>query len=145
MQGVGVSEHNYRALPLWGHSLVETEKGVLIWSGSRRNTRLLVFEFDAFNPEISDFALTIPEVPQFIYQCLAWFEAGTAPLQSLQSQNGTRHAFRTGDELSVAFAREGRTFRVQKPDGTTVGLERAYIYPNRSDWGLHFFLGGEGA
>ena len=86
MQGVRVSEHNHRTLPLWGHSLVETEKGVLIWLGNRRDTRLLVFEFDAFNPEISDFALTIPEVPQFIYQCLAWFEAGTAPLQSLQSQ-----------------------------------------------------------
>ena len=124
LQGVRVSEHNPRALPLWGHSLVETEKGVLIWIGNRRDTRLLVFEFDAFNPEISDFALTIPEVPQFIYQCLAWFEAGTAPLQSLQSQNGsTRHAFRTGDEVRIALAREGRTLHVQKPDGTTVELD----------------------
>ena len=114
----------HRVLPLWGHALVETEKGALIWLGSRQNTRLLVFEFDAFNPEISNFALTIPEVPQFIYQCLAWFEAGIAPLQPFQSQgSGTRHAFRTGERVSVALNHEGRTLHVQKPDETTVELE----------------------
>ena len=125
LQGLQVSESMHRALPLWGHSLVETEKGALIWLGSRADARILVFEFDAFNPEISTFALTVPDGPQFIYQCLAWFEAGTAPLQPLASQgSGTRHAFRTGDQVRVALAREGRTLHVQKPDGTTVGLER---------------------
>ena len=124
LQGLQVSESMHRVLPLWGQSLVETEKGVLIWIGSRSDTRLLVFEFDAFNPEISDFALTIPEVPQFIYQCLAWFEAGTAPLQPLASQgSGTRHAFRTGEQVRVGVTRKGRALHVQKPDGTTVGLD----------------------
>ena len=137
MQGVRVSESMYRELPLWGHSLVETEKGVLIWLGSRWDTRLLVFEFDAFNPEISDFALTIPEVPQFIYQCLAWFEAGTAPLQPLQSQeSGTRHAFRAGEQVRVALGREGRTLHVQKPDGMAVGLERP-IYSETDQIGVY--------
>ena len=125
LQGLQVSESMHRVLPLWGHSLVETEKGALIWLGSRADARILVFEFDAFNPEISTFALTVPDGPQFIYQCLAWFEAGTAPLQPLASQgSGTRHAFRTGDQVRLALAREGRTLHVQKPDGTTVGLER---------------------
>lgn len=124
LQGLQVSESMHRALPLWGHSIVETEKGALIWLGSRAGTRILVFEFDAFNPEISTFALTVPDGPQFIYQCLAWFESGTAPLQPLVSQgSGTRHAFRTGDQVSVALARQGRTLHVQKPDKTTVGLE----------------------
>ena len=126
LQGVQVSESMHRVLPLWGHALVETEKGALIWLGSRSDTRLLVFEFDAFNPEVSTFPLTVPDGPQFIYQCLAWFEAGTAPLQPLASQgSGTRHAFRTGERVSVALNREGRTLHVQKPDETTVGLENS--------------------
>ena len=137
LQGIRVGESTHRELPLWGHSLVETEKGVLIWIGSRQDTRLLVFEFDAFNPEISNFALTIPEVPQFIYQCLAWFEVGTAPLQPLRSQErGTRHAFRTGEGVRVALAREGRTLHVQKPDGTTVGVERS-IYTETDQIGVY--------
>ena len=126
LQGLQISESMHRVLPLWGHALVETEKGALIWLGSRQNTRLLVFEFDAFNPEISSFPLTVPDGPQFIYQCLAWFEAGIAPLQPLASQgSGTRHAFRTGERVSVALNREGRTLHVQKPDETTVGLENS--------------------
>ena len=126
LQGLQVSESMYRALPLWGHSLVETEKGALIWLGSKADTRLLVFEFDAFNPEISTFALAVPDGPQFIYQCLVWFEAGTAPLQPLQSQEaGTRHAFRAGEPVRVALTREGRTLHVQKPDETTVKLENS--------------------
>ena len=137
LQGIRVSESTHRDLPLWGHSLVETEKGVLIWIGSRQDTRLLVFEFDAFNPEISNFALTIPEVPQFIYQCLAWFEVGTAPLQPLRSQeSGTRHAFRTGEGVRVALTREGRTLHVQKPDGTTVDVERP-IYTETDQIGVY--------
>ena len=137
LQGLQVSESMHRQLPLWGHSLVETEKGVLIWIGSRRETRLLVFEFDAFNPEISNFALTIPEVPQFIYQCLAWFEAGTAPLQPLQSQgSGTRHAFRTGEHVNIALTRHGRTLHTQKPDGTTVGLDSP-IYTETDQVGVY--------
>ena len=109
----------------------------MIWIGSRQDTRLLVFEFDAFNPEISNFALTIPEVPQFIYQCLAWFEVGTAPLQPLRSQErGTRHAFRTGEGVRAALAREGRTLHVQKPDGTTVGVERS-IYTETDQIGVY--------
>ena len=124
LQGLQISESMHRVLPLWGHALVETEKGALIWLGSRPEARLLVFEFDAFNPEISTFPLTVPDGPQFIYQCLAWFEAGTAPLQPLQPQgSGTRHAFRTGERVSVALNREGRTLHVQKPDETTVSLD----------------------
>ena len=123
LHGLQVSESMHRALPLWGHSLVEVEKGTLIWHGSRADTRLLVFEFDAFNPEISTFALTVPDGPQFIYQCLAWLEAGTAPLQPFQSRESrTRHAFRTGEQVRVALTHDGRTFHVQKPDETTVKL-----------------------
>ena len=122
--GLSVRESGHRELPLWGDALVETEKGVLIWSGRKSNNQLLVFEFDAFNPKISDFALTIPAAPQFVYQCLAWFEAGTAPLQPLLFQESrTRHAFRTGEQVKVGLTREGRTLHVQKPDETMVELD----------------------
>ena len=137
LQGLQVSESTHRVLPLWGQSLVETEKGSLIWIGSRADIRLLVFEFDAFNPEISTFALTVPDGPQFMYQCLAWFEAGTAPLQPLQSQEGgTWHAFRTGEQVRVAMTRQGRTLHVQKPDETTVGLENS-IYTQTDQVGVY--------
>ena len=136
LQGLQVSESTHRVLPFWGHSLVETEEGSLIWIGNSADIRLLVFEFDAFNPEISTFALTVPDGPQFMYQCLAWFEAGTAPLQPLQSQDETRHAFRTGEQVSVTLTRQGRTLHVQKPDGTTVGLENS-IYTQTDQVGVY--------
>ena len=34
LQGLQVRESTYRNLPLFGHSLVETEKGSLIWLGT---------------------------------------------------------------------------------------------------------------
>ena len=124
LQGMLVKESGHRELPLWGDSLVETEKGALIWIAHKSNSQLLVFEFDAFNPEISSFALTIPTVPQFVYQCLAWFEAGIAPLQPLLFQESrTRHAFQTGEQVRVGLTREGRTLHVQKPDETMVKLD----------------------
>ena len=143
LQGLQVSKSMHRVLPLWAHSLVETEKGTLIWLGSRADTRLLVFEFDAFNPEISTFALTVPDGPQFIYQCLAWLEAGTAPLQPRQSQeSGTRHAFRTGEQVRVALTREGRTLHVQKPDKTMVQLANS-VFTGTDQVGVYTLLDGD--
>ena len=143
LQGLQVSESMHRALPLWGHPLVETEKGTLIWLGSRADTRLLVFEFDAFNPEISTFALTVPDGPQFIYQCLAWLEAGTAPLQPLVSQgSGTRHAFRTGEHVRVALTPEGRTLHVQKSDETTVKLANS-VFTGTDQVGVYTLFDGD--
>ena len=126
LQDVLVKESWHRELPLWGDSLVETEKGALIWSGRKSNSQRLVFEFDAFNPEISDFALAIPAAPQFVYQCLAWFEAGIAPLQPfLFQESGTRHAFRTGEQIRIDATIENVGFRVQKPDKTMIELENS--------------------
>lgn len=143
LQGLQVGASMHRVLPLWGHSLVETEKGVLIWIGSRSDTRLLIFEFDAFNPEISAFALTVPDGPQFIYQCLAWFEAGAAPLQPLASQeSGTRHAFRTGEQVRVGLTREDRALHVQKPDGTTVGLANS-MFTETDQIGVYTLFGDD--
>ncbi len=123
--GVPLSRAEARELPNWARSLVETEKGALIWLGNDvGNRQLIVFEFDAFNPEISRFALTIPTVPQFIYQCLTWLEAGSAPIQPLvYREDATPHAFHTGESVRIAFSSgETSDIRVLKPDGVTVEL-----------------------
>ena len=116
-----VLESTYRQLPPSGRSLVETERGSLIWVGQESGNHFLVFEFDAFNPEVSNFVMTIPGAPLLVYQSLARFEARSALLQPrIFRAEQTRHTFRTGEEIKIASIGDGTTFRVQKPDGQTV-------------------------
>ena len=131
MQGVSLTGLQVRGaarreLPIWGHSLMETEKGSLIWIGIETERQMLVFEFDAFTPELSAFALTIPAAPLFLYQNLARFESRAAPIQPLSERltHGTRHAFRTGESLRFAFPPTARV-QVQKPDETLVEIKDA--------------------
>ena len=129
LQELQVIKSTHRALPLLGHSLVETEKGSLIWIGEKSGSHFVVFEFDAFNfdvsrPESRTLALTIPDGPLFLYHCLAWLEARSAPLQPIIFQEGqTRHAFRTGEQVKIAPISDGATLRVQKPDKKMVPVE----------------------
>ena len=121
IQGLQVLEATYRKLPLSGRSLIETEKGALIWLGQESNSQFLVFEFDPFNLDISSFALTVPDAQLFFYHCLEWFEARSAPLQSFAFQEGqTRHAFRAGEHVRIAPIGEAVDLRVQKPDNKMV-------------------------
>ena len=76
IQGLRILGSTHRKLPLSGRSLIETEKGALIWIGEKSGSHFVVFEFDAFNfdpsrPENRTLALTIPEGPLFLYHCLA--------------------------------------------------------------------------
>ena len=131
LQGFQVLKSTHRALPLFGHSLVETEKGSLIWIGEQSGTHFVVFEFDAFNfdasrPENRTLALTIPEGPLFLYHCLARFEARSAPLQPMIFQEGqTPHAFRAGEQVRIAAIAEDTTLHVQKPDKERVPVRDA--------------------
>ena len=121
MERLQVLESTYRKLPLSGRSLIETEKGTLIWLGQESSSQFLVFEFDAFNLDIPSFALTVPDGQLFFYHCLEWFEARSAPLQSFAFQEGqTRHAFRTGEHVKIAPIGEDIVLHVQKPDNKTV-------------------------
>ena len=125
LQGFQVLESTHRTLPLLGHSLVQTEKGSLIWIGEKSGSHFVVFEFDAFHSEVvSPFALTIPDGPLFFYHCLSWLEARSAPLQPVVFQEGqTRHTFRTGEQVKIAPISHGSTLRVQKPDKKMVPVE----------------------
>ena len=121
IQGLQVIKSTYRKLPLSGHSLIETEKGALIWFGQESSSQFLVFEFDAFNLDIPSFALTVPDGPLFFYHCLEWFEARSATLQSFAFQEGqTRHAFRAGEHVRITPIGDGVPLQVQKPDNKTV-------------------------
>ena len=142
--GLQVAESVHRDLPSWGHSLVETEKGSLIWLGIETGRQMLVFEFDAFNPKICDLVKTIPEGPLFIYRCLEWFEAGTARIKRLVFQGGrTQNAFRTGEHLSIEVpADEKSDIQVQKPDKTLVGTDGA-VFTETDQIGVYtVFVGG---
>ena len=121
LQGFRVLNSTSRTLPLSGRSLVETEGGVLIWVAQASGRQFLVFEFDAFNPEVSNFATTIPDAPLFVYQSLARFESGTATLLPLEFTEGrTRHAFHTGEHVNITSIAEGATLHVEKPDNKVV-------------------------
>ncbi len=122
LQRLLVRGSTHRRLPLSGQSLVETEKGALIWLGSEADSQFLVFEFDAFNPRISTFATSI-DGPLFVYQCLASFEARSTLLRPLAFDTvQTRHAFRTGEQVKIAPIGDGTILSVQKPDNKTVSV-----------------------
>ncbi len=122
--GMGVKESAKRELPIWGTSLLETEKGTLIWLGTESGRRILVLEFDAFNPEVSPFATTIPDTPLLIYQCLQWFESNTYPIKPLTEQtNSSNQLFRTGELLKIDIQHNDEPIvQVKKPDNTLVKL-----------------------
>ncbi len=132
MQEVSLQELHIRRslrrdMPYWGESLVETEKGALIWIGTTAGRQYLVFEFDAFNPEVSEFPFTIPDVPIFIYQCLSWFESKITPIRSVDClQNISTDTFKTGDRLMIDIpVQEDAIIEVKKPDGERIELQNS--------------------
>lgn len=123
--GLRIKESVKREIPTWGHSIIETEKGPLIWLGTEGDRQFLVFEFDAFNPEISTFPITIPDVALFMYQYLEWLESRTAPIQSLSLQQADfGMSYRSGENLKIELPNpETGNIQVKKPVGTTINLE----------------------
>lgn len=144
IMGLQVKESVRRELPRWGNSLIESGKGALVWLGTEAGRQFLVFEFDAFNPEISLFPITIPDVPLFMYQCLAWLEARTMPIKSLTVQkNRTRQIFRTGEHLKIELPTiERPIIQVKKPDGTMIELD-SDVFTETDQIGVYAVLAGD--
>lgn len=142
--GLQLKESVQRELPIWGDSLVETEKGSLIWLGTNVGRQFLVFEFDAFNPEISLFPITIPDVPLFMYQCLAWFEAKNVPIKSLTVQkSGIGQIFRTGEHLKIDLpTMEKPNIQVEKPDSIRIELD-SEVFLETDQIGVYSVLVGD--
>lgn len=144
IMGLQVKESVRRELPLWGNPLIESEKGALVWLGTRADKQFLVFEFDAFNPEISDFLFTIPDAPIFVYQCLEWLEAGTVPIKSLTLQKDkTGQIFRTGEQLKIDLPTlEKSTIQVKKPDSSMIELDSG-MFAETDQIGVYSVFAGD--
>ena len=64
-----------------GVPLVETNQTPLIWLGERDNQKVVVFAFNPFDLDVSNFAASIPSAPILMSQCLEWLGAATSPIQ----------------------------------------------------------------
>ena len=144
IMGLQVKESVRRELPLWGNSLIETEKGTLVWFGTKADRQFLVFEFDAFNPEISSFPTTIPDAPLFMYHCLAWLESNAVPIKAITAQrNSTTPTFRTGEHVKIDLPmQEKSTIRVQKPDGNMLELKNS-VFAETDQMGIYSVFAGD--
>ncbi|MDE0089694.1 MAG: BatA and WFA domain-containing protein [Candidatus Poribacteria bacterium] len=142
--GLQVKESVHRELPLWGNSLIESEKGALVWLGTEADRQFLVFEFDAFNPAISDFLFTIPDAPIFVYQCLEWLEAGTVPIKSLTLQKDkAEQIFRTREQLKIDIPTlERSTIQVKKPNGKMIELD-SEVFTETDQIGIYSVFAGD--
>lgn len=128
-------------LPLWGIPLVETSHAPLIWLGEQDDQKMIVFAFDPFDPDISNFAASIPSAPILISQCLAWLGAATSPIQP--------DLVRTGKPVKIwiEHPNEVEKIIVQLPDGTRRELktrEARVVFADTTQIGVYtVFVNGE--
>ena len=122
-------------LPLWGSPLVETSQTPLIWIGEQDNQKMVVFAFDPFDLDVSNFATSIPSAPILMSQCLEWLGASTSPIQP--------DLVRTGEPVKIWIEppSAAETVIVQMPDGTLRELQIQggpnSFYGHNADWHLH--------
>ena len=125
-------------LPIWGITLVETTQGPLIWYGEHSTGKVVVFAFDAFNLQISRFALSIPSAPIFMSRCLEWLSRPKTPIppDSLRVGAPVRISVNTPNlqkRLTVEFPDKSRTNVVLQSspftftDTTQVGVYTVFV------------------
>ncbi len=104
-------------LPLWGIPLVETNQTPLIWLGERDEGKMVVFAFDPFDLDVSNFAVSIPSAPILMSQCLEWLGAATSPIQP--------DLVRTGEPVKIRIDHisEVKRVTVQMPDSKVRELQ----------------------
>ena len=128
-------------LPLWGIPLVETSQTPLIWLGEQDNQKMIVFAFDPFDPDISNFAASIPSAPILMSQCLEWLGTATSPIQP--------DLVRTGESVKIWIEspNEVEEVIVQRPDGTRRKLktqEARIVFVDTTQIGVYtVFADGE--
>lgn len=72
LSGIRVKGMLEMEMPSWAVPLVETEGQPLIWAGEEVRRRGLIFCFDAFNPDVTNFPLR-PECPIMMENLIEWF------------------------------------------------------------------------
>ena len=108
---------------MWGESLIESNQTELVWIGSKEDSRYLIFDFDAFNTEVSPFALNIPDGPLMFYRCLEWLEANSRSIRSINYRKGMNESYRTGEPIKITYpVGQDTVLHLEKPDGKSVKL-----------------------
>lgn len=104
-------------LPVWGIPLVETNQTPLIWLGEQGNQKMVVFAFEPFDLNVSNFAASIPAAPILMSQCLEWLGAATSPIRP--------DLIRTGEPVKIWIEHPDEVEKVivQMPDGTPRELQ----------------------
>ena len=128
-------------LPLWGIPLVETSQAPLIWLGEQRNQKAVVYAFDPFNLDVSNFAVSIPSAPILISQCLEWLGSTTSPIQP--------DLVKTGEPVQIRLEHINEVERVtvQTPDGNMQelqGRDSRIVFMDTTQVGVYtVFVDGE--
>ena len=117
-------------LPVWGTPLIETDLGPLVWYGQWNDQKLVVFNFDPFDLQLSSFAISIPAAPMLISQCLDWL---VPPKTKIYPD-----LVRTGEPVKFYLNLEGeKSISVLSPNGTNVDLKTMSVYTNTSQVGIY--------
>lgn len=117
-------------LPIWGVPLIEADLGPLVWHGQWNNQRLIVFNFDPFDLQLSPFAISIPAAPMLISQCLDWL---IPPKTKIQPD-----LVRTGEPVKFHLNLErGKSISVLLPNGANLNLTTTPIFTNTSQVGIY--------
>ena len=128
-------------LPLWGLPLVETSQTPLIWIGEQDNQKMVVFAFDPFDLDVSNFATSIPSAPILMSQCLEWLGASTSPIRP--------NLIRTGEPVKIWIEplSVAEKVIVQMPDGTPRELQpqgTQIVFTDTTQIGIYtVFVDGE--
>ena len=128
-------------LPLWGLPLVETSQTPLIWIGEQANQKMVVFAFDPFDLDVSNFATSIPSAPILMSQCLEWLGASTSPIRP--------NLIRTGEPVKIWIEplSVAEKVIVQMPDGTPRELQpqgTQIVFTDTTQIGIYtVFVDGE--
>jgi len=112
LTGFKVSSYLKYRLPDWGIPLVETTDVPLIWFGEQNNRKIIVFAFDAFNLEVSDFPLRY-ECYILMANCLNWLGPAFLPIE--------KDSVRVGEPVTInlSYPDEVEQVIVKYPDGNT--------------------------
>jgi len=114
LAGFKVSSYLKYELPDWGIPLAETTDSPLIWLGEQEDRKVIVFAFDAFNREVSQFPLSYA-CPILMANCLNWLGPAFRPIE--------KDSLKVGEPVAINLSHpdEIEQVNVKYPDGNPVG------------------------
>ena len=126
--------------PSWGSPLAETVEGALIWTGEDADRKYVVFGFDAFDLETSEFALRIPSAPILLSRCLEWLAVLNTTVQPDVVKVGTPV------KIALSDSEADDDITVHLPDGSVIDFSSPstpIIFPDTSIVGVYTVFVGD--